>query len=398
MSLSSWYANIVLPGSNAFEVTLGEGFSTKFDWENKETTDKISYCLSLDVNNSTDNPLEGRDKNVIMSGVKNFVISNRKYDNLFNAVRVFESKSSSSSSSSSSSLSSSSSSLSSSSYSSSSSSYSSSSSSYSSSSFSSSSSSYSSSSFSSSSSSYSSSSFSSSSSSYSSSSFSSSSFSSSSSSQSSSSYSLSSSSSSTSDFCILEIPAPYYSETPCGNCCGGEDKKTPEVIWLDITGLPNGGLPSCAPSCSSVYGEGTQCYCIGNSWGWLLDLTLIPGTCTWTKDVILPVINYTEYDPSGDCYCGDPSYTNPHTFTISARKSGIPGAYTWQVWGQANMGGSPPSAFFILNAITDPISNADCYNSVEITQIEDCHWADMGHANTYLFAIEGGVLKLIWNP
>lgn len=103
MSLSSWYANIVLPGSNASEVTLGEGFSTEFDWENEQTVDKISYCLSLDVKNSTDNPLEGREKRVVMSGVKNFVTSNRKYDSLFNAVRVFESNSSSSCSSSSSS-------------------------------------------------------------------------------------------------------------------------------------------------------------------------------------------------------------------------------------------------------------------------------------------------------
>ncbi len=103
MSLSSWYANIILPGSNASEVTLGDGFSTEFDWENEQTVDKISYCLSLDAKNSTDNPLEGKEKRVIMSGVKNFVTSNRKYDNLFNAVRIFESNSSSSCSSSSSS-------------------------------------------------------------------------------------------------------------------------------------------------------------------------------------------------------------------------------------------------------------------------------------------------------
>jgi len=96
MSLSSWYANIVLPGSNASTVTLGEGYSTEFDWQNEEITEKVSYYLSLDIKNSTDNPLEGREKNIIVSGVKNFVASNRKYDNLFNATKISELQSSSS--------------------------------------------------------------------------------------------------------------------------------------------------------------------------------------------------------------------------------------------------------------------------------------------------------------
>jgi len=110
MSYSRWYTEVILPGSNASSVTVGEQFSSEFPWSNNPVTKKLSYALDLFDVGDENLPKVGENTTVIVSGAKEFVYSERKQDSLFTAVRSYLEQNTSSSSSSSSSSSGSSSS------------------------------------------------------------------------------------------------------------------------------------------------------------------------------------------------------------------------------------------------------------------------------------------------
>lgn len=103
MALSKWYADIVLPGKRASAFSRCAEFSTDFNLDNEEITDKISYYLNCDSVDSVDNPKFGKTKKLIVSGYKNLVEAEvSKFDLIVNVNRATSLTSSSNSHSSSS--------------------------------------------------------------------------------------------------------------------------------------------------------------------------------------------------------------------------------------------------------------------------------------------------------
>jgi len=111
MSFSKWYADVVLPGEKASSFVQAATFSSKFEWANENTVDKITYLISCDSSVPEENVKIGRTGNVVINGYKSFVDSLADSINVIGASSVDSILISSSSSLSSSSSSSYSSSL-----------------------------------------------------------------------------------------------------------------------------------------------------------------------------------------------------------------------------------------------------------------------------------------------
>ena len=98
MALSKWYADFLLPGSNASVVTPVGEFSSDFPLLNEEDASKLSFYTSCDSNDAFTNPQVGKEKNVILGGAVVLGNSSRRYMDLFAGVAGKELSSSSSSS------------------------------------------------------------------------------------------------------------------------------------------------------------------------------------------------------------------------------------------------------------------------------------------------------------
>ena len=99
MALSKWYADVLLPGSNAATVTPVGDFSEEFPLLGGDDISRLSFYSTCDSQDAFANPKVGLTKNVIFGGAVVLNNSSRRYMDLFGAVPGLQLSSSSSSSS-----------------------------------------------------------------------------------------------------------------------------------------------------------------------------------------------------------------------------------------------------------------------------------------------------------
>lgn len=97
MALSKWYADVILPGSNASVITPVGDFSSEFPLVGKNDMSGLSFYSTCDSKDSFVNPKVGSTKNVVLGGAVVLDSSTRRYVDLFGAVPGLQLSSSSSS-------------------------------------------------------------------------------------------------------------------------------------------------------------------------------------------------------------------------------------------------------------------------------------------------------------